>query len=130
MVNSDFYLGVQASLFQAIDRKSRQRLHIYKEEMNKNLDNLIDSKDISYPNDFEEIVHNFVVASHMERVKRSRNIQITQMVIGWLKKFPKSTLGECMNYVSPHIENEEEAKLAEEIFGIVLRKYVEENRKD
>lgn len=26
--------------------------------------------------------------------------------------------------------NEEEAKLAEEIFGIVLRKYVEENRKD
>ena len=35
-----------------------------------------------------------------------------------------------MNYVSPHIENEEEAKLAEEIFGIVLRKYVEENRKD
>ena len=34
MVNSDFYLGVQASLFQAIDRKSRQRLHIYKEEVN------------------------------------------------------------------------------------------------
>lgn len=130
MVNSDFYLNIQASLFQAIDRKSRQRLHTYKEEMNKSLDELIDKEEIPYPNDFEEIVHKFVVASHIERTKRSRNIQITQMVIGWLKKFPKGTLEDCLSYVSPHVESEEELKLAENIFGIVLRKYVEENRKN
>lgn len=127
MVDSDFYLNIQALLFQAINKKSRQRLHTYKDEMNNALDKMIDGKEIPYPNDFEKIVYRFVVASHFERAKRSRNIQITQLVIGWKKKFPKSSMDDFLNYISTHIESDEELKLAENIFEVVSKKIAEQN---
>lgn len=127
MVDSDFYLNLQALLFQAINKKSRERLHIYKEEMATALDNMIDGKEIPYPNDFEEICHKFIVASHFERAKMSRNIQITQLVIGWKKKFPKNSLDDFLIYISTHIESDEELKLAENIFEVVTKKIAEQN---
>ena len=91
----DIYDQIAHQLFYAADVKSQKRLVAIKDKYFQILSKIIEENP-SYTTDYANVLKKCEIDIINELLERSRRKKIIKFVTGWMKKYPKTTIDDCL----------------------------------